>query len=235
MRRLLPVPLFLLLLISAAAPQDRTYLISGFERVRVDGPFEVHVTPGMTAKARARGGRRALEALDVHVSGSTLVVSGGSDPAAGGRDSAGASPVVEVEVPRLRAASVNGGGELHIAEMHMPRAEVSVNGAGTVEVADVRAEDLSATLIGTGRIALAGTAGEARLRSNGAGSIDAQALEAGDVSIVAETTGPITAHARYSARVLARSLGTVAIAGPGQCRVSGPAPVSCEGGIEGQR
>ncbi len=70
MRILLPL---LLLLPGTAAPEERRFLVSGFERVRVEGPFEVSIAPGIS-EARAEGSREAIEWVSIRTSGTTLVV-----------------------------------------------------------------------------------------------------------------------------------------------------------------
>lgn len=234
----IPLAILSLILLAAAGPaaETRTFLVTPFERIRVEGPFDVTVTTGMTAKAHATGDRGALEMLSVTASGSTLTVRAGADDAWNERGlSPGAIPTIVVEVPRLTGASVNGGGRLRIAEMRAQRVEVNVAGAGTIDVAAVRAETVNATLIGSGTIALAGTASRVQLRSNGAGSIDAAGLRAGEVSLVAETSGDTSASARYSAQVSALGLGAVRVDGGGKCTVRGNGPVACEGGIDRRR
>lgn len=235
MYRCLPL-LALVLLPGAAAPGDeRAFLVSGFERIRVEGPFNVTVSTGLSGKVRATGERRALDLLDIASSGSTLTVRAGSDAWGERGLSPAGMPTIAVEVPRLTGASVNGGGRLRIAEMRGSRLDVNVSGSGTVAVAALQAESVNATLIGSGTITLAGTVSSAQLRSNGAGSIDAANLRAGDVSVVAETSGETLAHARHGARVAALGLGQVRVAGDAACAVTGSGPVACEGGIDRRR
>lgn len=218
-----------LLLIGATAPDERSFLVSRFERLRIDGPFEVEVTGSGSPRASAEGERRALGRLAIRVEGSTLIVSAGAEGwnAVGGERLE--TPRVRISAPDLRAIAINGGGRVRVTGMEAARIDLSVNGAGTLDVSGVEAGDLNAILTGTGAMSLSGTAQRVRLRSNGAGSIDAGALTAGDATIVAESSGDTRAAARYNARVFALGGGTVSVGGTAECAVSGGGPVECAG------
>lgn len=226
MRRLLAL---LPLLATAAAPagDERSYMVSGFERLRVDGPFDVEVTRGTSSRARAEGDRQALERLEVRVEGSTLVVSAGTG---GWRSKPGeliAAPRVRIVAPELRAVLVNGGGRVRVAQLEGMRVDVALNGAGVLDVGAIRADDLNVTLTGTGAMTLAGTARRARIRSNGAGSFDGGGLVAEDANVFAESAGDTRLGARFTARVNAFGAGTVRILGQPKCTILGNGPVEC--------
>src|SRR6266566_729217 len=60
-----------------AAPADaatRNFGISGFSKIRVDGPYKVTVATGVAPYARASGSPAALDRLAIDVQGDTLVV-----------------------------------------------------------------------------------------------------------------------------------------------------------------
>ncbi|MEI9850479.1 MAG: DUF2807 domain-containing protein [Sphingomonas sp.] len=77
--RCLALLLPLLLLAGAARPADeRVFMVTGFDRVRVDGPFDVEIRAGLSPRASATGDTRALARLSVRVEGGTLIVGTGS-------------------------------------------------------------------------------------------------------------------------------------------------------------
>jgi len=225
-----------LLLLGAAAPRDdeRVFMVGSFERIRVDGPYQVRVVDGASPAARAIGDRRSLENVSVRVSGSLLVVAPGTR---GWEESNSVArlPLVEIVAPRLRAVTVNGGANIAVASMEAQQVGLGVNGAGTVSVDRVDAQRLQVTLIGTGSVKISGTAREARITSNGAGSVDARGLRADEAQIFAQSTGPIAIQARYLANVTASASGTVTISGGAKCIVSGPCPVQCAGQFQRRR
>jgi hypothetical protein len=227
MRRL--VSALLLLLPAPALADERSFQVPTFERVRVDGPYQVVIVTGPSATARGEGDAAALDRLDVHVDGTTLTITA-NDNAWGG----GASPSIAkvyLRTPLLRAIAVNGGGRVTIDRMTAARVDIGLNGAGTVQVAGIAAEDVQATLTGTGAITLAGKTTRARIRSAGAGAIDGANLIAGDAVVIAESSGPTSIAGRYTVRVMALGGGDVAIGGTPECQISGPGPVTCLGKV----
>ncbi len=226
MRSLLLAPL---LLLTAAAPaQERRFMVDGFERLRVEGPFEVEVVTGI-AGAVAFGDRAALDQVTVRSNGDTLVVSGGPLSWSGAKGTT--RPTVRVSARSLRGVAVNGGAKVRVAEMRGARVELVQSGAGSLEVASIRADDLTATLTGTGAMTFAGTAGRARVRSYGAGSIDASRLTAGDASLTSESSGQIQINVRFTARATALGTGGISITGKPECILHGSGPIDCSGTI----
>lgn len=227
MRRL---ALLLLFLSAASAPQDKTYLVSGFERVRVDGPYQVEIVRGPFS-ARAEGDARALGQLDIHVDGTTLVIGAGTrgfELRAGERV---AVPHVTLSTPMLRAVTVNGGGTVRVAEMRVPRADLAINGPGAITVAGFDADELGASMIGAGTLTVAGTARRVRVRSNGAGSFDGTGLIANDATLISESSGTMRLGVRYTAQVMALGIGTVHLDGAPECTITGSGPVECAGKV----
>lgn len=226
MRSLLLAPL---LLLTAAAPaQERGFMVGSFERLRVDGPFEVEVVTG-PPRAVATGDRVALDQVTVRVNGDTLVVSAGPLAWAGRRGTT--LPRLRVSVPALRGATLNGGARVRVAEMRGGRVELMLAGAGSLDVGGIKADDLIVSLTGTGVITLAGTAARVRMRNYGAGSIDAAALTAGDANLTSESAGTIRIDARYTARATALGSGGISITGKPECILRGPGPMECPGTI----
>ena len=227
--RFLPPALAPLLLLIGAAPPDaeRTFMLTQFDRIRVDGPFDVQVGTGGPVGARAIGDRRAIERVALRVDGQTLVVTTDTRGYEGWGGQRAAAPVIRVTARDLRAAVVNGGGSLAIAAMRGPRVDVTVNGAGRLDVARITADQLAGTLTGTGAMKLAGTALRARFLANGAGSIDAGALLVNDLSVVSQSAGDGRYAARFTAAVSAFGVGAVEVIGSATCRTRGPGPIRC--------
>ena len=221
----------LLLLASPALAQPapgRTVAVGSFDKIRVEGPFEVHVATG-SPRATIGGDPRAAEDVAVRVDGTTLSVRKGTG-GWGEQPYGGAGPIiVTLSTPGLVSASVAAGGRMTIARMRGMRIDVTVGGSGSLTLDAADTDQLNATLIGTGRLTLAGRAARARLVSSGQGAIDATRLEVGDLIVHLDGVGETRAAARYTAQVTNTGLGTVTIAGPAKCRVDAAAggPVVC--------
>ena len=57
-----------------AAAAIRSYTVTSYDRVRVDGPYSVQLTTGRSPFAQATGSAQALEGLSLRVEGRTLVI-----------------------------------------------------------------------------------------------------------------------------------------------------------------
>lgn len=217
-----------LLVPASARADDRRISIGSFDRVRVDGPFDVKLATGASPGGTISGDARAIDTVDVRVDGTTLVVRKGLS--GWGEQKASSAPmVVSLSTPDLVSAVVVGGGRLSIGRMKGMRIDLSVSGAGTIALAAADTDQLNALVIGTGRITLAGRAARARLVTNGTSAIDASGLETGDLVVRLDGMGEIKAQARYTADVTNTGLGEVTIAGPAKCIVKAAAggPVTC--------
>lgn len=231
MRRLALFPLPLLL--GAAAPGDeRVVLVTGFDRLRVDGPFAVEVVPGSPGVTLS-GDRAALDRVAVRVEANTLIINAGTQSWESRAGSVASQARVRVAVPALRIVQANGGARLRIAELGGDRLDLSLNGDGRIDVARVAAQDLSVTLAGAGTVALAGSALHSRVRLYGASSFDGAAFTTADAQIVAASSGAMVLNVRYNARISATSSGAVRVLGNPRCAVTGPGPVECAN-IEGR-
>ena len=220
-------PLALLFAAAPAHADERSFMLTGFDRIRVVGPFQVEVTTGGSAGASAQGDQRALDSVNVRVSGTTLVISRSVETSDGYPDAVRTLPRLIVSTPQLRAALLSGGGRLTVSRMAAQRVELSLTGAGTINVGEIDADQLNATLIGTGALRLAGRALDARFETSGAGSIDAEGLSTGTLTVNAQSAGDAVFNARTTATVTAIGSGGVRVGGTATCSIRGSAPVDC--------
>lgn len=231
MHRLLLALFALIAFAPPAQAGDRTFSVTTFDRIRVDGPFEVHVTVDNTSgpRATASGDDKALSSVELSIQGSTLIVRKGNL----GWNGPGKTPVVvNLTMPLLRAASVIGGGKLALAgKLRNDRIEFTLTGAGSIDAQGIDAQDVIVTLIGTGNIALAGQTAHARLLTNGNGTIAAFPLSVGDLIVRLDGPGQTEVTARFNADVTTVGLGAIRVAGKPRCRPYAPAggPITCEG------
>lgn len=223
-----PALLALLLLAAPAHAAERSFGISGFERIRVEGPYAVTLTTGRAPAARASGDPRALDDIDIHVDGTSLVVR--TRPNDGGPRRATAPVAVVLATHDLRTASVLGGGALTISgAVAGQRVDLAVNGSGMLRVAGLAADQLNVTLIGTGSVTLGGRAARARLVASGAGTIAATALNVDDLIVRLDGTGQAEVSARRTADVATTGIGGVTVRGTPACtvRATGGGPIVC--------
>lgn len=223
----------LLLLIPTVAPAaSRTYSVGSFERVRIEGPFEVHIATGKSPGAHVDGDQAIVDQLEISVNGTTITVrlgqaGWGETPA----KAATRAPVVTLTTPRLVGVAVVAGAEVDVGAMKAQRVDLTITGAGSLKVSAVDTDQLVATVVGTGALSAAGRASRATLQVNGPGTIDAPALASNDLIARVEGSGGIRTTARFTARVTTTGLGKVEVLGNAKCVVKAVAggPVVCGG------
>lgn len=230
MIRFLLAPLLLSLPVTAGAA-ERTYAVGSFDRIRIDGPFQVQLLTGKSPGARASGDARAIEGLDIRVEGTTLIVRAGingwgEQPVAGSKG----APAITVSTLAIRSGIVVGGGRLSVTGLvRGQRIDLSVTGSGAIDAGAIEADQFNATMLGSGSMKLGGRAARVQLTANGSGGIDATALNAGDLVLLLDGPGEMRATARFTAKVTTTGLGAATVYGKPACTVKAVAggPVSC--------
>ena len=135
-------PLFVALcaLCAATTPAEaatRNFAIASFERVRIDGPYRVHLLTGVAPFATATGSAQALDAIALDVQGSTLVVHVNRS-AWGGFSGESTGPVtIDLGTHDLSAAWLNGSGSLAIDRVSGLGFDLSVQGSGSASIDQV--------------------------------------------------------------------------------------------------
>src|SRR5690348_16896289 len=102
------------LLAAPAGAAERTYPVSDFDTIRVEGPFAVTLATGLSSRVAASGSPEALERLTVDVQGRTLRIR--VNPSAwGGYPGQSPGPVrISAATRDLARASVIGPGSLDV-------------------------------------------------------------------------------------------------------------------------
>ncbi|HEY0412913.1 MAG TPA: head GIN domain-containing protein [Allosphingosinicella sp.] len=225
----MPLCLGLLLASAPAAAAERSYFVTDFDRIQVDGPFEVSLVTGHASGARAIGSSDALERVIVEVQGHTLRIH--SNPSAWGGYPGRAAGTVRIEAStrELRAAAVIGSGRLDIDGARGLRVDLSLSGSGRLTAEAVDADNLIVGLLGSGRLTLAGQAKQLRATIQGSGDLAAESLRADDASILADTAGTVAVQVIRAAKVTAAGAGDVTVLGTRDCTIDarGSGRVSC--------
>lgn len=214
-----------------AAAADRSYTVTSFDRVRVEGPFDVRLTVGNAGQsAKASGDADVLANLDIDVQGTTLIVRKGSSGWGERGKVGGPAPVITLVTSSLRTVTVIGGGKLTVGgAIRSQRLDVQVNGAGSIDARGIASDELYVTLIGAGNIAMVGKSARARLVTSGSGTIMAMPLSVGDLMVRLDGPGEVQVSARFTADLTSTGLGRIVVAGGAKCTVKaqGGGPVLC--------
>lgn len=225
---LLPIAM---LCAAPAAAAERSIVVTSFDRLRVEGPFDVRVTTRAAPSARVEGTVRAADGVAVRVEGTTLIVTAGPKgwdevPVIGKPG----TPIIYLGTLSLRSATVVGGGQVRVdGPLRGQRIDLQVTGSGGLAIGALDADQLNATVLGSGRMTLGGRGARVRLIASGAGTVDAGALRGDDVTVRLDGAGAIQASARYTADAISTGIGAVTIYGKPACRAKAAAggPISC--------
>lgn len=222
----------LLALPAAAAPADgatRNYGLSGFSKMRVSGPFDVHVHVGGAPAAHATGPREALDRLSIENNDGTLVIKSLPGGWGGWPTGPHGKVVIDVTAPALIGMSITGSGDVTVDRVRGDTLDVALSGSGSLDVGAIDVAALSAVMTGSGDMSLAGRARTATMTLTGSGDLKASGLVADDAQTKLVGSGDLSLGARHAVKVLLAGSGDVTIDGPAACSVTrtGSGDVHC--------
>ena len=219
-----PILVLLLLASLPAAAQtpatERSFSVWGFDRVRIDGPYQVNLRTDVAPYARATGTPIALDGVSIRVEGRTLVVRAGHG-GWGGYPGEGRGPVtIEVGTHDLNAAYVNGSGALLVDRVKGLEFDLSIYGSGTARIDEVDVDQMRVGITGSGTTRLSGRVGKLSTNVRGTSSLEADGLEVTDAVIGADGPSTVRALVTNSAKVQANGLASVTLGGNPACTVT---------------
>jgi hypothetical protein len=228
MRICLPV-LFLALLASApAGAATRNFGVSGFDRIRVDGPYRVSLTTGVAPFASASGSQSALDSVAMDVQGRTLVVHV-SQSSWGGYPGDQPGPVeIKIGTHDLSAAYLNGAGSLTIDKVKALSFELSVQGSGIATIGDTDVDQLNVGVVGSAAASLSGRAARLTSTVRGVSSLDASGLAIKDATLTSDGAATIKANITNAVKIFGSGPATITLTGGPACtsKLSGSATLS---------
>lgn len=213
---------------SAADAATRNFGITGFEKVRVEGPYKVRLATGVAPFASASGSQAAIDRIAIEMRGNTLVVHAGSS-SWGGYPGQDTGPVeISLGTHDLNSAWLTGSGAIAIDRIKGLSFDLSVQGSGAAVIGDTRVDQLNISVGGTASATLAGQADKVTAVVRGVSSLDAANLAVNDATIGAEGTATVSANVSNAVTVDGNGPVTVTFSGGPACtlRVNGSANVS---------
>ena len=213
--------LALLALAAPAAAEERRYSVADFDRVVIEGPYQVRLVTGRASSASAQGRRDALDRLSIDVQGQILRIRRNRHAWSGAPGTDLGIVTVELATRNVRSARLIGPARLDLAGRRGLTLELSVEGSGNVRAAGGDADRLALALIGSGRIEVAGTTRALTGNFQGSGDIAATALAANNAAIVSTTSGAVALTVNGPAAVTNNGVGNVRILGRPVCTIRG--------------
>ena len=206
------------LLAAPAMAAERNYSVTSFNRIRVDGPYQVTVRTNVAPFARASGSQASLDGVSIRVEGRTLIVRADTSGGWGGYPGEGRGPVtIELGTHDLTTAWVNGAGALFIDKVKGLSFDLAIQGAGVMRIDSADVDQLKIGLSGTASARLSGRAAKLTATIRGSSSLDAETLAVKDAVIGAEGPAMVRANVTGTAKVDALGLASVALAGGPSC------------------
>ena len=231
MHRIVLLAALALLPIATAPAQAATqnYGLSGFSKIRISGPFDVHVHVGGAPAAHATGPKEALDRLSVENNDGTLVIKSLPGGWGGWPTGPHGNVVIEVTAPELAGLAVTGSGGVTVDRVRGDTLDLALSGSGSLNVGAIDVAAISAVMTGSGDMSLAGKARTANATLTGSGDLKAAGLLVDDAQTKLIGSGDLSLGARHVVKVVLAGSGDVTIAGPAACAVtrSGSGDVHC--------
>ena len=229
MRIRLPILLALAVTAAPAAAETRNFGVSGFDKVRVDGPFKVRLTTGVAPFAQATGSARAIDRVAVDVRGQTLIVHT-NQSSWGGYSGEGVGPVeIAIGTHDLSAAWLNGSGSLDINAVKGLSFDLSVQGSGGAAIAETDVDQLRVNVNGTANASLGGRAGKMTAIVRGISSLDAAGLTVKDATIGAQGAATVKAEVTNAVTIDGTGPATITLTGDPACTIRASESASISG------
>lgn len=215
---------------AAAAPTtQRNYSVTSFDRIRVDGPYEVRLKTNVAPFARASGAAAAIDGVSVSVEGRTLIVRP-STGGWGGYPGENRGPVtIELGTHELDTAWLNGAGTLVVDKVKGLSFNLAIQGAGSARIDSADVDQLKLGMSGAGSSRIAGRAASMTATVRGSSSLDAEGLSVKDAVIGAEGPAIVRATVTNAAKIDAMGLAAVTLAGSPSCTVTAKGSASVTG------
>jgi hypothetical protein len=206
----------------AASPAEaatRHFGVSGFERIRVEGPYKVTISTGIAPFAKATGSQTAIDALSMTVTGRTLTIRP-NHSGWGGYPGANAGAVeIAIGTHELSSVMVHGAAAVAIDKVKGLNFDLAVSGSGSSSIAAAKADRLNVTLVGPATATLAGSALSLTTVLRGSGGLDSRQLAVKDATITAEGSVSVAAAVSGTAKIQANGAAAVTLEGDPACSV----------------
>jgi hypothetical protein len=196
----------------------RSFALSGFESVSLEGSDNVRVVRGPAISVTATGPQAVLDLLNIRVENNTLKIdrkSGRTNWLRG--DYRGAT--ITVTMPAISAAAVAGSGDMTVDRADGPAFVAAVEGSGNLRVAAIAVKRAALSAEGSGNLIISGAANDATMAAEGSGNIDARGLFSQRATIAVEGSGDINATVRERATIAVEGSGNVDVKGTDNCAI----------------
>lgn len=218
-------PPLLALLVLASLPMapakaaTRNFSAPSFDRIRVDGPYQVQLKTDVAPYARANGSAAALDGVSVKLEGRTLIVRANTASWGGYPGEARGPVTIEVGTHDLNTAWLNGAGSLAIDKIRGLSFDLAIQGSGTAKIDHVDVDQMKVGMSGSASARLSGRALKLTAVVRGTSALDGEALRVKDATIGSEGPSIVKLAVSDTAKVNALGLAAVTLTGDPACEV----------------
>ena len=199
----------------ASGDTAQTLAIRDFDAIALDSSDSVEVQRGAGYAIRIEGPAELQERLDIRRDGTVLRI---------GRKGGGlwavdrTSARIVVTMPAIRAATLNGSGDVAIDQAGDPFV-AKLGGSGDMTIGQLQGDHATLAVSGSGTIAAAGSVRAVTLTVTGSGDIDARQVRAGEAKVSLTGSGDIAADIAGPARVSLVGSGSATLGSGARCVV----------------
>jgi len=174
--------------------QSETRQVGAFDKLNVEGPFNVELIEGEAGTVQLQGNRTDLESIITKVSQNTLVIKQkkGSwfSPAKMG------SITLTIPINTLSRVTLSGSGDITADfPIEVDQFELILSGSGLIKML-LEANQVEATLTGSGQIKLSGQAQQTHFKVTGSGHLKTKELLSQNADSKITGSGSIVLHAK---------------------------------------
>ncbi len=210
------------LILAAAAPAaaaERTFPVTAFDRVAVEGSPDVVVTTQHNESVHATGDATALDRLDIRVENNVLKIGRKRDSLGWSWGDHGRVHIA-VAVPMVRGVDVAGSSAVTVDRVKGREFAAAIAGSGSLAVAALDADRTSFDISGSGTVTAAGRCNTGSAKIAGSGELKLSGLKCATLSASIAGSGTIDAFATQTATLATMGSGDITLTGGARCTVS---------------
>ena len=200
--------------------------LASFTEIDVDGSFDVFVTVGPAQSVKVTADADIIDRVVTEVDGDELTIKMKRGSYNNIRELR-----VDITVPSLTEAAMNGSGDIEVDGAKGDSFELSVNGSGDATLMNAMVGKVGLSVNGSGDVDASGTCTEVEAEVNGSGDVDASGLKCEIAVADGSGSGDIRVHATKEVKASMSGSGDITITGaPAKVKtsVNGSGDVSVE-------
>jgi hypothetical protein len=196
----------LMLVMSPAGAQSRTYAPGSFERIHLDGSVQLHLKQGDRDEIVVVGDDDVQELVQVHVSGNRLIINTQGNWKFWNKNRV----QVNVQMKNLSHLHISGASDVYATgRFKADSLSLHISGAGNVRFDELTADVLRFDVSGAGDGQIAGQVQDLRLNLSGKGKLQADQLKTTSARVNISGVGNAQLWVTESLRMNISGVGTI--------------------------